>query len=40
MGATMAHYGGKHIWDITLAEAHEAAYVSLQSLSSFAILNR
>ena len=26
--ATMAHNGGKHGWDITVAQAKEAAYVS------------
>ena len=26
--ATMAHNGGKHEWDITAAQAKEAAYVS------------
>ena len=25
--ATMAHNGGKHAWDITPAQAHEAIYV-------------
>jgi hypothetical protein len=27
MEATMAHNGGKHAWDITAAEAQNAAYV-------------
>ena len=29
MEATMAHNGGKHAWDITAAEAQDAAYVGL-----------
>jgi hypothetical protein len=28
MGATMAHHGGQHAWDITAAEAKDASYVS------------
>ena len=27
----MAHNGGKHEWDITAAQAKEAAYVSLKA---------
>ena len=32
MRAIMAHNGGKHAWDISLDQAHEAAFVSLPSL--------
>lgn len=28
---TMAHYGGRHAWDITPAQAQEASYVSLHA---------
>ena len=34
----MAHYGGKHIWDITLPQAHESAYVSILRHCSLSIL--